>query len=86
MEKEDFERIYEQWREQRIDDFDALELLLRSAESLAVDNERLLFALFKIQDIVTGMRAKNGKMFLAQEVTESNLRQEYRPSSPDLDL
>lgn len=85
MKKRDFERIYEQWREQRITDFDALELLLREAEGLAVDNEPLLFALFKIQDIVTGMRGKNGKMFLAQEVTESNLKEEYR-ASPDLDL
>ena len=85
MEKQDFERIYEQWREQRIDSFEALELLLREADGLAVDNEPLLFALFKIQDIVTAMRGKNGKMFLAQGVTDATLKDEYKPK-PDSDL
>jgi hypothetical protein len=85
MDKLDFERIREQWREKRITSFDAIELLLRAAESYAVGNNVLLATLFDIQDIVTEMRGENGKIFLKQGVTEVELRDEYKPKPPPED-
>ena len=85
MDKLDFEKIRRQWREKRIEDYDALEFLLRAAESYAIGNDVLLSTLLDIQNIITEMRARNGKLFLKQEVTQVELKEEYRPK-PDSDL
>jgi hypothetical protein len=80
----DFDRIREDWREQRITAFEALERILKLAEDLTT-NDELLNALWRAQDIITAMRAQNGKQFLAQGITDSTLKEEYRPK-PDADV